>query len=60
MTDVRKERRTIWIPEALWARGKRAALKVSYETDERITISELLRRGLEDQIKAIGLEGDNA
>ncbi len=59
MTDVRKERRTIWIPEELWARGRRAAIKLSYETEERVTLSELIRRGLEDQISAIGLEGDN-
>jgi hypothetical protein len=60
MSEVRGERRTIWIPEELWARGQRAALKISYEGGEKVTISELIRRGLEQQIKAAGLEEADA
>lgn len=56
MSELRGERRTVWVPEPLWARGQRAAIKLSYTSGERVTISELIRRGLKDQISAIGLE----
>ncbi len=43
-------RHNIWIPEELWRKAERTALLASVEEDQRVSVAELVRRGLEMEI----------
>lgn len=43
-------RHNIWIPEDLWRRAERAARLASVQEDQRVSVAELVRRGLEVEI----------
>lgn len=45
-------RHNVWIPDDLWVRAERAAYRLSLLTGERVTVSELIRRGLEQAIRS--------
>ncbi len=54
-------RRTIWIPQELWDSAITAALSVSLQEGRRVSVAELIRRGLEQQIAAaLGKEATDA
>lgn len=46
-------RHNVWIPNDLWNRAERAARLESVEQDENVTVSQLLRRGLERVLQDI-------
>lgn len=43
-------RHNIWIHQDLWQRAERAARLASLQEDQRVSVAELVRRGLEVQI----------
>ena len=47
-------RRHVWIDDDLWKRAQRAALLASVEEDQRVSVAELIRRGLEEQVAQHG------
>lgn len=46
-------RHNVWIPDDLWDRAQDAARLQSVEEDEDVSVSELIRRGLISEIRAI-------
>jgi hypothetical protein len=51
--EVAMNRRSVWVAPDLWARAQKAALAESYRTAARVTVAELVRRGLEREVAAI-------
>lgn len=45
-------RHNVWIPEELWERASTVARKLSVEEDQQVSVSELIRRGLTEEIEA--------
>ena len=43
-------RHNIWIHQDLWRKAERAARLASVEEDRRVSVAELVRRGLETEI----------
>jgi hypothetical protein len=46
-------RHNVWIPDDLWVRAERASHRLSLLTGWRISVSELIRRGLEGQVQSV-------
>lgn len=46
-------RHNVWIPNELWNRAEKAARLASVDEDEKITVSELIRRGLRRELAEI-------
>lgn len=59
-TDQQTEysRRTIYVSDKQWKRARLAATKLANEVDGRITLTELVRRGLTREIEAIESDGE--
>lgn len=53
MADDTMTRRTVYVPDDLWARAEEAARALADETGLRVTVSDLVRRGLEREIERI-------
>ena len=43
-------RHNIWIRPELWERATKASLVASVQEGERVSVAELIRRGLESQV----------
>jgi hypothetical protein len=46
-------RHNVWIPDELWERAEELARRLSYEMGDQISVSELIRRGLEHQLEIV-------
>ena len=50
-TDVPHTRRNLYLPDDLWAAMQKRAAKISRETGERVSMSEVLRDALRLYLK---------
>lgn len=46
-------KRSIRIPDSLWSRAESAARKAAMLEDQRVSVSDLIRRGLREQVQQI-------
>ena len=54
-------RHNIWIRPELWKRAEQASLLVSVQEGQRVSVAELVRRGLEEQVaKYVGGDDEQA
>ena len=49
-------RHNVWIPDELWQRAEELARRLSLEMGDQVSVSELIRRGLEHQLEAVDRE----
>ena len=49
-------RHNVWIPDELWQRAEELARRLSYEMGDQVSVSELIRRGLEHQLEVVDRE----
>lgn len=49
-------RHNVWIPDELWRQAEDLARRLSYEMGDQISVSELIRRGLEHQLEVVDRE----
>lgn len=49
-------RHNVWIPDELWQRAEELARRLSFEMGDQVSVSELIRRGLEHQLEVVDQE----